>query len=70
MLNNITTTDEHCEQMVLFGVNEHKINEGRAVAKDCIGGTLLLLQTNNNKLRGLSPPANYTDRGTAACRPS
>jgi hypothetical protein len=27
-------------------------------------------QTNKNKLRGLSPQANYTDRATAACRRS
>jgi hypothetical protein len=26
--------------------------------------------TNKNKLRGFSPPANYTDRATAACRRS
>jgi hypothetical protein len=26
--------------------------------------------TNKNKLHGLSPPANYTDRATATCRRS
>jgi hypothetical protein len=25
-------------------------------------------QKQNNKLRGFSPPANYIDRATAACR--
>jgi hypothetical protein len=29
-----------------------------------------ILKQNKNKLRGLSPQANYTDRETAACRRS
>jgi hypothetical protein len=32
--------------------------------------SFILYQTNKNKLRGLSPQANYTDRATAACRRS
>jgi hypothetical protein len=30
----------------------------------------MILQQKNNKLRGLSPQANYTNRATAACRRS
>jgi hypothetical protein len=30
----------------------------------------LLVQQQQNNLHGFSPPANYTDRATAACRRS
>jgi hypothetical protein len=33
-------------------------------------GPLYNLLQQTNKLRGLSPQANYTDRATAACRRS
>jgi hypothetical protein len=32
--------------------------------------SLHLLEFNKKKLRGFSPPANYTDRATVACRRS
>jgi hypothetical protein len=34
------------------------------------GPVMLKKYNNKNKLRGLSPQANYNDRATAACRQS
>jgi hypothetical protein len=49
------------------------VMEDRSIQNSCADPRyiLLKLKTLKSKLRGLySPQANYTDRATAACRPS
>jgi hypothetical protein len=42
----------------------------QACIQDCAMNKCFLQQTKTNKLHGLSPRANYTDRATAACQRS
>jgi hypothetical protein len=44
-------------------------NLGKAVRFNVAAPRILIAQ-NKNKLRGVRPQANYTDRATAACRRS
>jgi hypothetical protein len=56
-----------CQSMVL---GAKKILQNVNVRRGLTSGTSSTSTKTTNKLRGFSPPANYTDRATAACRRS
>jgi hypothetical protein len=63
-------TSNPTAQMLFYHMQvRHVESLGKDVGNVCNKGTRVTKQT-TNKLRGFSPPANYTDRATAACRRS
>jgi hypothetical protein len=65
--NHITTPS----LMPLVIKSRRMDQRGHAVCKPEVRNeNKFLVEIKKTKLRGLSPQANYTDRATAACRPS